>query len=246
MDLLGPLEDIVREAGRIASSARTGLVRETKADGSVVTNADREVETFLREALTKLMPETAVWGEEFGHDGLGRRGTWLVDPIDGTTNYAAGSPQWGVSVALVQNLDLNIGLVALPDYAEIWTATKGNGVAVNGVKINPIQPGPVQRHETVCYSESVARLNLKIPGKMRCSGAFVIEGTWVCRQWYRGLVGVRERLYDVAACILFAEELGADVRYLDGSPLDIATLIQGSRFEKPWAIFPSGSGFFAG
>jgi myo-inositol-1(or 4)-monophosphatase len=242
--LLGPLEDLAREAGRIATTIRPNLKRETKPDGSVVTNADREVETFLRDTLVRLVPGTTVWGEEFGHAEPGERGIWLVDPIDGTTNFAAGSPQWGVSISLVVDGIVKVGAVALPDYKEIWIGHAGGGVTVNGKEANAIPCGEIRRDETVCYSESVARLGLKIPGKMRCSGAFVIEGCWVCQQWYRGLVGVREQLYDVAACVLFAQELGADIRYLDGSDLDIPELLKGGRIAKPWMIFPKESGFF--
>jgi len=109
--LLPKLGDIVSEAGRIAQQARTEPKREIKPDGSIVTNGDRLVEQFLRAELTHLVPGSKVWGEEFGHSAEGEGGLWLVDPVDGTTNYAYGSPLWGVSVALLRGSSLKLGAV---------------------------------------------------------------------------------------------------------------------------------------
>jgi myo-inositol-1(or 4)-monophosphatase len=243
--LLVPLGDLTYQAGQIAVEARTRLVREEKPDGSVVTNADREVETYLREALPKLISGTTVWGEEFGHAAPGPNGLWLVDPVDGTTNFAHGSPLWGVSIALWCDGKIEMGAIVLPDLNEAYLSAAGHGVTCNGTPLGPIPPGAVLRRETVGYSESVMRLGVKIPGRMRCSGAFVVEGTWVMRQRYRGMVGVRECLYDIAPCLLFGHELGAEIRYLNGDPFDVEALLDGRKISSPWLIFPNESKFFA-
>lgn len=236
----------MREAGRIAIRERAAIKKELKPDGSLVTSADRAIETFLSDTLTKLIPGTAVFGEEFGRSGTDLNGTWFIDPIDGTTNYSHGGPQWGSAIALLRGADIALGAVYLPDAGEAWVSAPGSGVMVNGRRLPPIPPGPIAKHDTVCYSESVSRLQMPIPGKMRCSGAFVTEAAAVCKQWSRGMVCIRESLYDVAACILFASELGAEIRYLDGRPLDIENRLNGERFESPWLIFPANSGFFVG
>lgn len=242
--LLSPLGDLATQAGKIAQKARLQMVREEKPDGSVVTNADREVETYLRDVLPSLVSGTTVWGEEFGFSDPGPNGLWLVDPVDGTTNFAHGSPLWGVSIALWQD-GIALGAIILPDLGELYLSAIGAGVTCNGRTLDPIPVGQVLRRETVGYSESVMKLGIKIPGRMRCSGAFVVEGTWVMTQRYRGMVGVREQLYDVAPCLLFADELGAEVRYLDGSPFDRAALLAPVKIERPWIIFPRDSGFVA-
>jgi fructose-1,6-bisphosphatase/inositol monophosphatase family enzyme len=79
---------------------------------------------------------------------------------------------------------------------------------------------------------------------MRCTGAFVVEGAFVLQQRFRGLVGLREKLYDVAPCVLMALELGADVRYADGSPFLLEELKTDVHITEPWLIFPADSGFF--
>ena len=242
-DLAEPLVEMVVRAGRLAQKARQRLVKDLKPDGSVVTNGDREVEQFIRLEIDRLTPGMPVWGEEFGFAVDRGEGVWLVDPVDGTTNYSVGSPLWGVSIGFVMAGAIEIGVVALPDLDEVYLATRGGGVTLNGAPLSAIVEGKVMRHELVGYCESVSRLNLKVPGKQRCSGAFVVEGAWVATQRFRGIVGIREHLYDVAPCILMGTELGADVRYVDGSPLDLEPLLAGDRIGRPWMIFPAGSGF---
>ena len=239
---LDELAQITADAGRLGRLARTRMSKELKPDGSVVTNGDREVETFLRLRLPALH-DAPIWGEEFGYAEPSVEGQWLLDPVDGTSNYALGSPLWGVSVALAREGKIVAGCVALPDLEEVFVAGVGAGVQLNGRHLDRIPAGAIERHDLVGYCESVARLGLNVPGRQRCTGAFVVEGTWVMTQRFRGMLGVRERLYDVAACILMGQELGADIRYADGTELDIPALQAHVKIEKPWAIFPSGSGF---
>lgn len=239
------LERATRAAGKIAFEARETLVRERKPDGSVVTNGDRLVETFLREALTFAAPGSTVWGEEFGHAEEGDGGLWVVDPIDGTSNYACGSPLWGISIALIVGDEIVAGAVNLPDLGEMYLCERGGGVTVNGEPLDPIPPGVVQRGDLVGYSDYVVRefTREQLPGKMRCAGAFVVDGTFVLRQRLRALIGLSEKLYDMAACVLMAQELGADVRYANGDPLEMATLKKDRKIAQPWVIFPAESGF---
>lgn len=219
-------------------------MRERKPDGSVVTNGDRLVETFLREALTFAAPGSTVWGEEFGHAEEGDGGLWVVDPIDGTSNYACGSPLWGISIALIVGDEIVAGAVNLPDLGELYLCEKGGGVTVNGQALDAIPPGEVQRGDLVGYSDYVVRAFTReaLPGKMRCAGAFVVDGTFVLQQRLRGLVGLSEKLYDMAACALMAQELGADVRYANGEPLEMAVLKKDRKIAQPWVIFPADSG----
>lgn len=244
--LLASLGELVTEAGGLAQQIRSaGIAREIKKDGSLVTPADKQVEIFLRSKLPQLVPGSNVWGEEFGIEPEGENGLWLVDPVDGTTNFAFGGPLWGVSVALVKGDRLLLAAIALPDLGELHLAQENGGAFLNGVPLPKIPEGPIQPYEIVSYDERIvieANGN-RLPGKMRCSGAFVIDGTFTTTQRFRGLIGLNERLYDVAACVLMAQELGGDVRYADGSPFDIEELKAGSGISKPWLIFPANSGF---
>ena len=242
-DRLAELGRIAAEAGALAQSERGRLVRELKGDGSIVTNGDRAVETWLRKKLVELVPGSTVWGEEFGFEEAGPGGRWLVDPIDGTSNYAFGSPLWGVSIALEVGGRLRLGAIHLADLGELYLAEDGEGAFCNGEAMASIEPGPIRPEELTSYNEHVAAILKGVPGKQRLSGAFVIDGTFACRGRYRALVAMRERLYDVAVCVLLARELGADVRYIDGSPFEERDLMQNERIGRPWGILPRGSGF---
>ncbi len=245
-DRLAELGRIADEAGAMAQRERTRLERELKADGSIVTNGDRAVETWLRERLTGFVPGSTVWGEEFGFAERGEGGRWLVDPIDGTSNYAYGSLLWGVSIALEVGGRLTLGAVALPDLGETYLAEDGGGAFLNGEPLPNLPTGPILAHELTSYNEWVAKLLPEIPGKQRLSGAFVVEGTFVVRGRYRALVAMREKLYDVAACVVMARELGADVRYIDGAPFEETELLRDERIGRPWGILPRESGFVSG
>ena len=242
------LGEIVRGAGGIARQSRTQLARELKPDGSIVTNADKDVEIWLRAQLSMFTPDTSVWGEEFGYDGPNPNGLWLIDPIDGTSNFSFGSPLWGISVALLIGDRMNLGCIYLPDLEELYVAEAGGGAFMNGKAIPAIPPGPIRPEELVSYNETVKRIykETRLPGKMRISGAFVIDGAFTCMQRYRGMIGYNEHLYDAAASILLGQELEADIRYIDGTPLDLVALSQPVKIPKPWMMFPKESGWGEG
>ncbi len=244
--LLSELDRITRRAGAIALDARKSLVRESKKDGSIVTNGDRAVEEYLRPELTALKSGSTVWGEEFGYEEEGAGGWWLVDPIDGTTNFAFGGPYWGVSIALAVEDRLKLASIYLPALDEMYLAELGQGSYLNGAPLTAIKPGPVKDEEIVSYCERLIRRypNTSIPGRMRCSGAFVVDGTFTATQRFRGLIGMGEKLYDVAASILINQELGADVRYASGDAFLIADIKKDTKIDAPWLIFPKNSGFF--
>jgi myo-inositol-1(or 4)-monophosphatase len=246
MDLVTALGELTRRAGALAQEARKKGGSELKPDGSIVTIADREVEIFLRNELPSLAPGSTLWGEEFGREEEGEGGLWVIDPVDGTSNFSFGSPLWGVTVALVKDARILAGVVALPDLGELYTSGLGLGSFLNGERLKEIPGGPVEDHQLISFDDGllVRHPNAKLPGKMRYGGAFVVDGVFVATQRLRGMIGRREKLYDVAACVLINSELGADVRYADGSPFDIAPLAKGAKITRPWLMFPKDSGFY--
>jgi myo-inositol-1(or 4)-monophosphatase len=241
--LLPKLREITLEAGAVAQEARKRPRRNLKPDGSIVTNGDVEVEEFLRGRLTDLIPDTGFWGEEGGYAPPKGGGIWLVDPVDGTSNYSFGSPLWGISIAWVKDGEAMLGAIYLPDLKELYLGARGAGVTCNDVPLAPIPAGPVERHELVSYGDPVMKLGKPLPGRMRCSGAFVVDATFTLRQRFRAMIGMREKLYDMAASVLFARELGADVRFADGAPLRLADLMKDEKIVRPWLIFPQGTDF---
>jgi histidinol-phosphatase len=119
------------------TSARFGALDlrvETKPDLTPVTDADRAVETDVREALARERPGDGVVGEEFGGTTTFSGRQWVVDPIDGTKNFVRGVPVWATLVALLEDGVPTVGAVSAPALRRRWWAARGNGAfaAVDG------------------------------------------------------------------------------------------------------------------
>jgi histidinol-phosphatase len=111
------------------------LVITTKPDNTPVTDADRAVETAIREALGMHRADDGLVGEEFGSDKGSSGRYWVIDPIDGTKNFMRGVPTWATLIALVQvdasgNEEVVVGIASAPALARRWAAAKGHGATV--------------------------------------------------------------------------------------------------------------------
>ena len=111
------------------------LVITTKPDNTPVTDADRAVETAIREALATHRHTDGLVGEEFGSDKGTTGRYWVIDPIDGTKNFMRGVPTWATLIALVQvdasgMEEVIVGIASAPALARRWSAAKGHGAFV--------------------------------------------------------------------------------------------------------------------
>jgi histidinol-phosphatase len=111
------------------------LVITTKPDNTPVTDADRAVETAIREALATHRQTDGLVGEEFGSDKGTSGRYWVIDPIDGTKNFMRGVPTWATLIALVQVNssgveEVVVGIASAPALARRWSAAKGHGALV--------------------------------------------------------------------------------------------------------------------
>ena len=111
------------------------LVITTKPDNTPVTDADRAVETAIREALATHRHSDGLVGEEFGSDKGSSGRYWVIDPIDGTKNFMRGVPTWATLIALVQvdaagAEEVVVGIASAPALARRWAAAKGHGATV--------------------------------------------------------------------------------------------------------------------
>jgi len=131
-DLAERLADAARG---IVREGRDRLAMEVKPDGSPVTEIDRAVETALRAIIDREAPDHGVLGEEFGPQGLDREFVWVLDPIDGTKQFAAGLPGFGVLVALCQNTRPMLGVIEQPLTGERTLGITGAGCWLNGRRV---------------------------------------------------------------------------------------------------------------
>ena len=108
-------------------AALADLPRELKADGTVVTAADRAVESAIREVLLAARPHDAILGEEQGQTGQDTHRRWIIDPIDGTALFVRGDDRWLILIALEEDGEIVTGVAAHPAQGSIWWASRGGG-----------------------------------------------------------------------------------------------------------------------
>ena len=127
---------------------RTGALTEIKPDGTPVTAGDRAVERALRRNIERDFPRDAILGEEEGETGSAAR-RWVIDPIDGTKNYARGVPVFATLLALQQAGEPVLGLVSAPALGSRWWATKGERAFASGSPIHVSTIDTLERADVV-------------------------------------------------------------------------------------------------
>ncbi len=129
-------QEIAREAGAMALdyfNRRETLVIETKRDPQdVVSIADRNVEQLIAERVSAAFSDDGFLGEEYGLNAGASGYTWVVDPIDGTSPFVNGMPNWCVSIAVLKDGEPVIGVIQAPCFDELYASAKGQGATLNG------------------------------------------------------------------------------------------------------------------
>jgi histidinol-phosphatase len=129
--LLDFAHQLVDETDRIALGHFAGeLTITAKHDRTLVTQADTEVETRLRERIAAEYPHHGILGEEFGTEPGDGETRWIIDPIDGTHNFVRGIPIWASLLAVEREGELVAALVSAPTLGQRWTAVRGRGAGV--------------------------------------------------------------------------------------------------------------------
>ena len=134
------LQNIVRKAGEIILNAEAFRVEQKEGHANFVTSVDEEVQRFLIDELKKLMPDSRIIGEEQENEALTDAPTWVIDPLDGTTNFIHDYHFSAISIALLKNREPVIGIVYQPYLKELFYAEKGKGALLND------QPVHVSNH----------------------------------------------------------------------------------------------------
>ena len=226
--------DAARAAGQLLKSELSGS-RRIAYKGSptnLVTEMDSRVEELIVRRLTAAFPDDAVLGEERGAS-TGRSGRrWIIDPLDGTTNYAHGFPAFGVSIGLESAGRVELGVIYDPNLDEMFVAERGRGTTVNdhplsvsatptldesllatGFPYNIREGGDNNLKEYAAFSvraRAVRRL-----------GSAVLYLAWLACGRLDGYWELRLGPWDVAAGSLLVEEAGGRITDLTGGALDI-------------------------
>ena len=217
--------EVVRGSRRPAGGEAKGL------PGDWVTEVDVAAEGAIRSYLSAEAPEVPISGEEAGGATTGLR--WVVDPLDGTTNYLHGFFAVGVSVALVQDDTPLVGAVSAPFLGDLWHAARGAGTTWEPPGAPPraarvserpaaqavVGTGfPFRHHELLPRYLAAFEAALQRFEDLRRPGAAALDLAWVAAGVFDGFFELGLAPWDVAAGGLLIEEAGGTVTDWDGSP----------------------------
>jgi len=216
------------------TSARFGALDlrvETKPDLTPVTDADRAVETDLRDVLARERPEDGVIGEEFGGTTTFSGRQWVVDPIDGTKNFVRGVPVWASLIALLEDGVPTVGAVSAPALRRRWWAARGRGAfaAVDGAPPRRMSVSSVA--QLASASLSFSSLSGWAQRGLRERFIELTDSVWRVRAFgdflsyclvAEGAVDIAAEpevsVWDLAALDILVREAGGTLTGLDGSP----------------------------
>lgn len=231
--LLGEAE----RAARAAASLQLAEFRkrgpgwgDAKAARDFVSFVDLESERAIRRVLDAALPDAAFYGEET-EKNVGPGATWIVDPLDGTTNYLSGYDHWSVSIALWEGGAPSLGLVLKPATGELFTAIRGGGAMRNGVTLSQtlaLEPlsaliatgTPYRSPETTDAFFAATRRVLASCRDVRRAGSAALDLCYVAAGFFQGFWEVDLQPYDVAAGLLMLTETGHEYQTFAGGPYD--------------------------
>jgi myo-inositol-1(or 4)-monophosphatase len=207
---------LARDAGKLAHRGFGTSTTTMKGVHDVVTEMDREVERFIRAAIARRFPGDAVLGEEEGTTGGGDH-LWVIDPIDGTANYARGLPRYCVSIGYLERGAPMLGAIYDPSHDWLYSAARGEGAWQDGVRmaVSPcadiaaatIECGWSTRRPARAYVDLVARV-LEGGGAIRRAGSGALGLVDVAAGRVEGYVELHINSWDCAAGIVLVREAG--------------------------------------
>jgi myo-inositol-1(or 4)-monophosphatase len=226
--------DAARAAGRLLVDelSRARRIAYKGSPTNLVTEMDQRAEALILERLRGAFPDDATLAEEQGATAGRSDRRWIVDPLDGTTNYAHGLPIFAVSIALQAAGRLVLGVVYDPTRDEMFVAEHGGGAALNDTAIHVsstptvgesllVTGFPYNIRETADTNlAEYAAFSVRARAVRRL-GSAVIDLAYVACGRFDGFWELRLGTWDVAAGAVLVEEAGGRVTGVDGKPLDV-------------------------
>lgn len=238
MDAYRIFLDVAVEAARIAGGyqryrSASQVEIDMKGDKNLVTEVDRESERLIVGHLLNRFPGHAILAEEGEYPRTGSPFRWIIDPLDGTTNYAHGFPWFCVSIGLEAEGELVAGVIYNPMYEELFTATRGGGAFLNGHRLHVSDHSPLR--DTLlatgfpydCATDPANNFAnfiafQKTARGIRRAGAAALDLAGVAAGRLDGFWELKLKPWDVAAGVLMVREAGGTVTGFDGTPYDLS------------------------
>jgi myo-inositol-1(or 4)-monophosphatase len=209
---------------------RSGL--EVKADGTLLTEADTSMQKRMQAALQTSWPDIGFLGEEMSAQEQQRQfsesanGIWVLDPLDGTSNFASSIPYFSVSLALIRDNQVQLGLVYDPTRDELFSAARGQGAWLNGQPLTvssavlPLSKG-IGLVDFKRLDKPLARRLAEQPpyASQRSFGSVALDWCWITAGRGHVYLHGKQKLWDFAAGCLILEEAGGRSCTLEGEPV---------------------------
>jgi myo-inositol-1(or 4)-monophosphatase len=233
-----------RRAGSIITRASQdvgSLTVRSKTYNDFVSEVDHAAERAIIETLQEAYPDHGFLGEESGHDRTDAENVWIIDPLDGTTNFLHGFPQYSVSIALQQQGVLTQALVYDPNRNDLFTATRGRGAFLNDKRIrvsnrSKLQDSiigtgfPYRDFQHMDAYMGMLKDMIKKTSGIRRPGSAALDLAYVAAGWFDGFWEINLSKWDIAAGGLIIQEAGGIVGDFEGNEswLETGNIVAGN------------------
>ena len=200
---------LIRDFGEVEK-----LQVSVKGPSDFVTNADKKAEKIIIEELSKSRKKFSILSEEIGEiKNSDINNVWIIDPIDGTTNFLHGVPHFAISIALKSNNEIVSGLIFDPIKNEMFYAEKNNGAYFNNKRMKVSRKKILEE----CLFSTGGKKEIKSDLNTRKSGSAALDMAYVATGRYDGYFQNHLNLWDIAAGIIIVKEAGGKINEIDCS-----------------------------
>ena len=233
---------LAREASKLIMQNIDRLDRvkiQQKAADDYVTSVDNSIEEYLITRIQELYPEHSVLSEESGKHGSNNEYLWVIDPIDGTSNFISGIPIFAVSIALLHNNEPVVGVIYQPMTDELFSAAQGLSAKLNNIRIRTSEAQHSITHILLSLPKAsripedipkhiLKRLKTDAP-RIRSLGSAALSFAYQAAGRSQVFIGKKLKIWDVAAGIIIAKEAGSVVQYRSANEYDITEITSGDQ-----------------
>ncbi len=202
-----------------------------KGPSDFVTNSDKKVEKIIIEELTKSRKKFSILSEEIGEvKNSDKENYWIIDPIDGTTNFLHGIPHFAISIALKTKEEIVSGLIFDPIKNEMFYAEKNNGAYFNNQRIRVSK----KKNLNECLFATGGKDKINYNLNTRKSGSAALDMAYVGAGRYDGYFQKNLNIWDIAAGIIIVREAGGEINDINYSSNEVIKILAGSNsiYEK--------------
>lgn len=211
--------EVVRQAGKLLSEhfIPFGMQADSKPDNSLITQADLAADRLITSAIRTKFPEDLILSEESNtFSGNQETPIWVIDPLDGTTNFSLGLPIWGVSIARLVAGYPRTAVLYFPKLDELYCAEQDQGATLNGESLEELSSPHEKTSFFACCSRTIQFYKVDLPYKTRILGAAAYNLCCVARNTAIMAMEVTPKIWDLAAGWLIVKESGKVVEVLEG------------------------------